>query len=180
MFAPLHEIIFFCVLFLFFFGVGRIFLSLLPDNLRSGVPSFYLLSVVGVAVVSMAAQCLYFGGLPIRTFAPFLFLVSCSGWGWHLVSAARRRRCGERRPVPDRRVFIRIAVLITGTLLVVLWFAGERPIGNRPLFFFGILMTLFGVHIFSLGIMAELFIHFQQKHEKPPVSLRVGFADEAG
>ncbi len=120
MFAPLHEIIFFCVLFLFFFGVGRIFLSLLPDNLRSGVPSFYLLSVVGVAVVSMAAQCLYFGGLPIRTFAPFLFLVSCSGWGWHLVSAARRRRCGERRPVPDRRVFIRIAVLITGTLLVVL------------------------------------------------------------
>jgi glycosyltransferase involved in cell wall biosynthesis len=63
--------------------------------------------------------------------------------------------------------------------LVVLWFAGERPIGNRPLFFFGILMTLLGVQIFSLGIMAELFIHFQQKHEKPPVSLRIGFAETA-
>jgi len=119
MYIPLHEILFFCALFLFFFGVGRIFFPLLPEELRSGIPVFYLLSVAGIAAVSIAAQCLYFSGLQIRTFAPYLFLASCAGWGWHIFSAFRKRKSGVPRTRPGPGAYFRVGVIIAGTFLVV-------------------------------------------------------------
>ncbi len=40
--------------------------------------------------------------------------------------------------------------------LSVLWIGGEW-IGNRPLFFLGILLSIVGIQIFSLGLLAEMF-----------------------
>lgn len=40
----------------------------------------------------------------------------------------------------------------------VLWFMGERPIGTRPLFFLGFLLTLVGVQLVSTGLLGELIV----------------------
>lgn len=40
--------------------------------------------------------------------------------------------------------------------LIVLWLMEIRPIGTRPLFFFGILCIILSVQLISLGILAEL------------------------
>lgn len=48
-----------------------------------------------------------------------------------------------------------IAVL---AYLTLLWFLGERPIGTRPLFFLGLLLTMVGVQVITTGLVAELVI----------------------
>ena len=40
--------------------------------------------------------------------------------------------------------------------LTVLWFGGDRPIGNRPLLTLGVLLIIIGVQFFTLGLIAEL------------------------
>jgi len=40
--------------------------------------------------------------------------------------------------------------------LLILWLMEIRPIGNRPLFFFGILCAILSVQLISLGILGEL------------------------
>lgn len=40
--------------------------------------------------------------------------------------------------------------------LVTLWFMGSGPIGNRPLFFLGILMVTTATQLFGIGLIAEL------------------------
>lgn len=42
--------------------------------------------------------------------------------------------------------------------LTVLWLLGERPIGTRPLFFLGLLLTMVGVQIVTTGLVGELVI----------------------
>jgi len=42
--------------------------------------------------------------------------------------------------------------------LTILWFLGMRPIGNRPLFFLGILLCILSVQMMALGIISEFFI----------------------
>jgi len=42
--------------------------------------------------------------------------------------------------------------------LTVLWFLGHRPIGTRPLFFLGLLLTMVGVQVVTAGLVAELVI----------------------
>ncbi len=56
--------------------------------------------------------------------------------------------------------------LITGGLgvlicsyLSLLWFMGQRPIGNRPLLFLGILLILSGIQFFCVGLLGELIVH---------------------
>jgi hypothetical protein len=39
--------------------------------------------------------------------------------------------------------------------LTIGWFLG-KPIGNRPLFFLGILLTILGVQLFSIGLLGEM------------------------
>ena len=40
--------------------------------------------------------------------------------------------------------------------LSLLWFAGEGPIGNRPLFFLGILFVILSANLVFFGMLAEL------------------------
>lgn len=54
-----------------------------------------------------------------------------------------------------------IGTLILG-YLTVLWFLGMRPIGNRPLLFFGILLMVVGVQFVSTGLLGELISHQRQ------------------
>lgn len=53
--------------------------------------------------------------------------------------------------------------------LTVLWFLGMGPIGNRPLLFFGILLTLFGGQLVSFGLLAEMISKGESRHENPYV-----------
>jgi glycosyltransferase involved in cell wall biosynthesis len=45
------------------------------------------------------------------------------------------------------------------TYLTILWFFGVRPIGNRPLFLFGIMASILSVQFVFFGILAELLVH---------------------
>ena len=49
--------------------------------------------------------------------------------------------------------------------LVVLWFMGIRPIGTRPLFFFGILAVILCFQLISLGLLAEISV--RNKNPRP-------------
>ncbi len=40
--------------------------------------------------------------------------------------------------------------------LAALWLMGERPVGNRPLLFFGMLFVMLGVQLISTGLLGEL------------------------
>jgi glycosyltransferase involved in cell wall biosynthesis len=62
--------------------------------------------------------------------------------------------------------------------LAVEWILGHRPIGNRPLLFYGVLLVVVGVQVFSLGLLAELILRLGHRRESPPVLLRIGFDDE--
>jgi hypothetical protein len=72
-----------------------------------------------------------------------------------------------------------LAMLVGGAILAylaALWFMGYRPIGNRPLLFFGILITILGVQVFSLGILAELVVTFNKGRERPAIARDTGAA----
>ena len=62
--------------------------------------------------------------------------------------------------------------LILGTLgsgmlgyLVVLWLLGYRPIGQRPMLFFGLLLVMVGVQLVSTGLLGELMNRQVQRGE---------------
>ncbi|MFC1535551.1 glycosyltransferase family 2 protein [Candidatus Neomarinimicrobiota bacterium] len=59
-------------------------------------------------------------------------------------------------------LFLGLAISI---FLTVGWFGGT-PIGNRPLFFLGILLIIVGLQIFSLGLLAEFFIRQRHKEQR--------------
>lgn len=58
--------------------------------------------------------------------------------------------------------------LLTGSIiniyLLILWIIGQRPIGNRPLLFLGILLIIIGVQLVSMGLLGEIII--QNKSDK--------------
>jgi len=56
-----------------------------------------------------------------------------------------------------------LAGLVVSIYLTINWFGGV-PIGNRPLFFLGILLIIVGIQFFSLGLLAELFV--QRRHRE--------------
>lgn len=49
--------------------------------------------------------------------------------------------------------------------LIVLWFLGYRPIGNRPLLLFGIMAVILSVQLVSFGLLAEISIQKQQPQD---------------
>lgn len=51
--------------------------------------------------------------------------------------------------------------------LTVLWFLGDRPIGDRPLLLLGILLLILGVQFFATGLLAELLSRSTNRHERP-------------
>ena len=49
--------------------------------------------------------------------------------------------------------------------LAILWLMGYRPIGNRPVLFYGIALLIVGVQLLSLGILAELVTAYNIRPE---------------
>ena len=58
-----------------------------------------------------------------------------------------------------------MAGLIISIYLTIGWFYGIW-IGNRPVFFLGILLLIVGVQFFSIGLLGELLIKTSGKSEK--------------
>lgn len=60
-----------------------------------------------------------------------------------------------------------LASLSLGTIfcayLSMLWIIGQRPIGNRPLLFLGILLIIIGVQLISMGLLGELINQSNKK-----------------
>ncbi len=50
--------------------------------------------------------------------------------------------------------------------LVLLWFLGGGPIGQRPLLFLSIFSITFGGQLVFFGLLAEMFIKFENKFVK--------------
>lgn len=65
------------------------------------------------------------------------------------------------------------AIFIALGLIVLIYLSGLHffgaTIGRRPLLFLGILFLLFGVQIFSTGLLAELMISLHSKRDKYPI-----------
>ena len=55
--------------------------------------------------------------------------------------------------------------------LTVLWFAGAGPIGDRPLFFLGILLAVTSLQFFTVGLLGE-FIQRQASGGRPAWTVR--------
>ena len=66
-----------------------------------------------------------------------------------------------------------LAFFMSGFLVLVylaaIWLMGMRPIGNRPLLFYGMLMVIAGLQLFSLGVVAELIIRLVGTQERPVI-----------
>ncbi len=60
-------------------------------------------------------------------------------------------------------ILLSLAGFVISIYLTINWFGGV-PIGNRPLFFLGILFIIVGIQFFSLGLLAELFV--QRRHRE--------------
>jgi len=60
--------------------------------------------------------------------------------------------------------FVGVSALL---YLTVLWFLGMGPIGNRPLLFLGILLTLFGGQLVSFGLLGEMISKSENRHTDP-------------
>lgn len=55
------------------------------------------------------------------------------------------------------------AGVLINLYLTVLWFLGERPIGNRPLLTLGVLLMIIGIQFISFGLLAEMLISVSGK-----------------
>ncbi len=49
--------------------------------------------------------------------------------------------------------------------LSFIWFMGQKPIGNRPLLLFGVLLILSGIQFISIGLMGELITNSSHRDE---------------
>lgn len=50
--------------------------------------------------------------------------------------------------------------------MTVIWFMGQRPIGNRPLLLLGVLLLITGVQFISLGLIGELILRRTRPSEE--------------
>ena len=62
-----------------------------------------------------------------------------------------------------------LALLVLGGLglvyMAILWLAGERPIGTRPLLHYSVALLVVGTQLVSLGILAELVTSYNIRAE---------------
>jgi len=56
-----------------------------------------------------------------------------------------------------------LAGFLISLYLTILWFLGHHPIGNRPLFFLGILLLIIGIQLISLGLLGEILVRKERK-----------------
>jgi len=69
--------------------------------------------------------------------------------------------------------FTAIGFVINAYIAVLKIFYGV-PVGNRPLFFLGILLLVVGVQLFSIGFLGEMINKNREKKFKPKVSKKIG------
>ena len=69
-----------------------------------------------------------------------------------------------------------MAGLIISIYLTASWFQGIW-IGNRPIFFLGILLLIVGIQFFSIGLLGELFIKNTVQSEKRVRSIYTSHQD---
>jgi len=60
-----------------------------------------------------------------------------------------------------------LAGLVINLALAAGWLFGQRPIGNRPLLLGGVALTLMGLQILLVGLLAEMLVAFNQRSENP-------------
>lgn len=70
--------------------------------------------------------------------------------------------------------------LFINFMLALDWFRGIRPIGDRPLLILGVLLMLMGVQLLTIGLVAELLVHFIQRNENPLSTLEAIHRHENG
>ena len=70
-------------------------------------------------------------------------------------------------------VFSAVGFVINAYIAVLKIFYGV-PIGNRPLFFLGILLLVVGVQLFSVGFLGEMINRNQEKSFKAGISKKIG------
>jgi len=73
------------------------------------------------------------------------------------------------------KIFGAAGVVLVGFGIVILMYLSAlhfmgQSIGNRPLLLFGILLILFGIQVFSTGLIGELFASTTEKNSKYPVT----------
>lgn len=68
-------------------------------------------------------------------------------------------------------VILAIGLLIN-LKLTLDWFNGLRPIGDRPLLLLGVLMTLVGIQLLTIGLIGELIVAIKERNEDPLLSAR--------
>jgi glycosyltransferase involved in cell wall biosynthesis len=62
--------------------------------------------------------------------------------------------------------------MLVNLYLSVLWFGGQ-PLGNRPLLFFGMLLCIVGVQLFSTGLIGEMLARVSAKNRDYPLRKRL-------
>jgi glycosyltransferase involved in cell wall biosynthesis len=75
-------------------------------------------------------------------------------------------------------VMLLLGLFING-LLAIDWFRGVRPIGDRPALILGVLLMLMGVQLLTMGLIAELLVHFIQRNENPLSTLEAIYKHDA-
>lgn len=70
-------------------------------------------------------------------------------------------------------IFSAVGFVINAYIAVLKIFYGV-PIGNRPLFFLGILLMVVGVQLFSIGFLGEMINKNREKSFKPGISKKIG------
>lgn len=70
-------------------------------------------------------------------------------------------------------IFSAVGFAINAYIAILKIFYGV-PIGNRPLFFLGILLLVVGVQLFSIGFLGEMINKNREKSFKPGISNKIG------
>lgn len=65
-------------------------------------------------------------------------------------------------------IFSFTAGFLISLYLTIKWFLGYQPIGNRPLFFLGILLLIIGIQLVSLGLLGEILVK-ERKNKTIPI-----------
>jgi hypothetical protein len=65
-----------------------------------------------------------------------------------------------------------MAGIIISFYLTVLWFQGQG-IGNRPLFFLGILLIIVGMQSFSIGLIGEMITNLKDEEGSYSIKERI-------
>ena len=74
----------------------------------------------------------------------------------------------RRRPLHFFGSLGAMGILSGGTIcayLTVLWFLGERPIGNRPLLLFGVILIVVWIQMLTFGLLADMINAAWQRHD---------------